>query len=89
MKIKPEHVAIMKTAIDNVLLENPGIVADYETGNFPRSDYVKNLQTRFCFDLGYKARLSSFYCTTLYTYANDTHIFTALKSICPKVTRKY
>lgn len=89
MKIKPEHVAHMKAAINGFLADNPDIVGRYETGNFPRSDKVKNLETRFLFDLLHAANLTGFVCETIYPYANDTHLRTALKSICPKVVKRY
>jgi len=41
----------------------------------------------FC--LSRMANLDSFYCEKLYPYANDDHIYTALKSICPTVTKRY
>jgi hypothetical protein len=89
MKINPEHYGYMKNEIDNYLKSNPGIVNAYETGEFPRSDRVKDLQRRFCFDMSYYAGLTPFVCKVLYQYVNDTHIYTALKRICPKVTRRY
>ena len=89
MKITKEHVAIMEIAINEVLAKYPNLVTEYENGNFPRADKVKDLQKRFCFDLMFGAGLNSFVCDTISPYANGTHLFTALKSICPKVTRKY
>jgi len=47
------------------------------------------LQTRFNFDIMYMAGLTKWICDNLYPYANDDHIATALKRICPKVTRRY
>ena len=87
MKIRPEHLDHMKTAIDAVLVARPNLVAEYQAGNFPRADKCKNVQVRFCFDLSYMAGLSRFTCDTLYEYLNDTHIYTALKHICPKVSK--
>lgn len=92
MKIKPEHLEHMKSAIEQLLVNSGGaeyVVQRYESGQFPRADVVKDLQKRFCFDLLYSAGLTSFVCGTIYSYANDNHLYTALKSICPKVERKY
>jgi GH24 family phage-related lysozyme (muramidase) len=86
MKIKPNHYAFMNDAIQKVLTDNPNAVVNYQSGNFPNSDKVKNLQKRFCYDLAYAAGLSRFFCSTLYEYANDDHIYTALRNICPRIT---
>ena len=95
MKITATDLLTLKSYIDPVFEKYPNVVELYETGQFPRADTVKNLQERFCFDVlrasrikigdgaGVKGDLD------LYAYANDNHIFTALKAICPRVTRKY
>lgn len=88
-KITLEHQAVIKAAIDNVLAKYPNIVQEYEQGNFARSDRVKDLQTRFNFDLIYGTGLSSWLCDNIYSYANDNHMASFLKSICPTVTRNY
>jgi hypothetical protein len=92
MKLKPDHVETIRAAILEEIEKQGGaaaVVAKYETGNFERADKVKDLQTRFCFDLFYSAGLTAFICETVYLYASDSHILTALKSICPKVTKRY
>jgi len=90
MKIKPDHLEHIKTAIDELWTryDKQSLISEYEKGNFPRSGKVKDLQMRFCFDLAYGAGLNKFFCE-LYTYLDDTHIYTALKVVCPKVERKY
>ncbi len=91
MKIKPDHFQHIKKAIEDTI-EKHGeklIVDAYESGNFPRSDRVADLQKRFCFDLLYGSGLNSWACDSLYPYLNDDHIYTALKAICPKVTKNY
>jgi len=92
MKIKSEHVVYMKNAIDKYIEANGGIkvfIEKYETGDFPNSDVAKNLNTRFCFDMLYRSDLLSWVCESIYPYADDNHILTALKSILPKLTRRY
>jgi len=92
MKIKAEHLAHMKTAIDNYIKANGGkesLIEKYETGNFPRSEQVKHLNERFYSDVLYNAGLNPFVCEKLYDYMNDSHIQTALKSILPTLTRRY
>lgn len=89
MKIQPQHLEFMRQAVAGVLANHPDLVRDYETGNFPSSDKVKDLQKRFCFDVMHGAGLTGFVCKVLYNYVNDDHVYTALKSICPKVTKRY
>lgn len=91
MKMKKEHFDYISQKI-NALLDEKGrdvVISAYESGNFPRSEKVRSLQTRFNIDLFYAAGLSGFACDTLYKYLHDTHIDTALKKICPKIERKY
>jgi len=89
MKIKKEHFNYLKSEIEVVLAKYPNVAQEYEQGQFPRAERVKNLQERFNFDLFYAARLSRWATDNLYTYMDDTHLSTALKRICPKVERKY
>tara|TARA_R110000751_G_scaffold33085_1_gene82707 strand:+ start:229 stop:525 length:297 start_codon:yes stop_codon:yes gene_type:complete len=91
MKIKAEHLEYLKQEI-KIFTDREGmsnLVREYETGDFCRSDKVKDLQRRFCFDLFYYAGLSKWACDTLYQYLDDTHLYTALRAILPTVTRKY
>ena len=89
MKITAEHRQYIKEAIDIVLSNNPDCVSLYETGNFSRSESVKDLQTRFNFDLLYAAKIGKWLGDVIYPYANDSHISTALRGICPAISRKY
>ena len=89
MKIKPEHLTHLQTEINKVLVKYPNIVGEYERGQFPRADRVKDLQRRFCFDLSYGAGLNKFICRELSPYMNGDHLYTALKRVCPKVTKQY
>lgn len=91
MKIKPEHFAHIKAAIDATIAirGESTIITTYETGKFFRADRVKNLQERFCWDMFYEAGLTKYACDNVYSYAHDDHIYTALRKICPTVTRRY
>jgi len=92
MKIKTEHYAILESAINDVLSvhnANGELVRCYESGDFHKSDAVKDLQKRFCFDVLFGAGLNKFVCSELYPYMDDNHLYTALKSICPKVIKRY
>jgi hypothetical protein len=90
MKIKHEHLEHIKTAINGLWekYDKEKLVQEYEEGRFSRSEKVKDLQMRFCFDLAHAAGLNKFFCE-LYSYLNDTNIYTALKTVCPKVVRRY
>ncbi len=79
----------MQKRIQEYLKSHPDMVEKYETGNFPRSDKVKDLQTRFNMDLLYAAGMCRWTCDVLYKYVDDTHICSVLKSICPKVVKRY
>tara|TARA_B110000908_G_scaffold167203_1_gene219724 strand:+ start:2732 stop:3001 length:270 start_codon:yes stop_codon:yes gene_type:complete len=89
MKITRAHYNYLKAEIDKVLGNYPNLIAEYEAGQFPRSDKVKDLQKRFCYDVMKGAGLSKFVCNELYIYLNDNHIYTALKSIVPTIRRAY
>ncbi|MFC6441065.1 hypothetical protein [Bowmanella sp. JS7-9] len=91
MKMKPEHYAVLEKEI-NATLDRHGrqaLIREYEHGQFARADKVKDLQMRFCFDLAYGAGLTRFICDTLFQYLDSSHVYTALKRICPTVERKY
>lgn len=88
MKIKKEHFDHLKAEIDAVLLKynaDNKLVEEYQRGDYPRAEFTKDVQRRFCFDLIYGAGLNKFVCDSLYPYLNDDHIYTALEAICPKV----
>ena len=92
MKIKNEHYAIIESAINELLCVHNSkgeLVACYESGDFHKSEAVTDLQKRFCFDVLYGVGLNSFICQEIYPYLDDSHLYTALKSICPTVTKKY
>jgi len=95
MKITEKDLLILKTFVMPVFDKFPNIVEDYEAGKFPRSDKVKDLQKRFCFDVLYFSGcklgdgVGIHGDINLYAYAHNEHLYTALKSFCPKVTKKY
>lgn len=95
MKINPPLFARIKSAVETALSANenmPQIITNYETGNFSRSETVKDLQMRFCFDLWYSVPHSVRQPIMDEVYssgANDTHLYTALKKVTPTITRRY
>ena len=93
MKFTKEHLDILKAGIDKVLENNPTASEAYEEGRFARSEKVKDLQKRFCFDVFYASRIKigdgiGTQGDIVGDYTDD-HLFTALKAVCPKVVRKY
>lgn len=71
MKIKPEHVEHIRQAVEK-----------HDTA-FHRSRYIAAglSTTRYQWDLIRHAGLMPWLCDTLYQYANDTHIQTALNKV--------
>jgi len=69
MKILPSHLAHMRAAI-----------APLDTIE-RRAAYAGLSDKRYQWDLSYAAGLTRFFCDTLYSYCDDTHIQTALRNI--------
>ena len=90
MKIALGHFDALQKAIDDVLNSygRDKVISEYEQGHIARADKVKDLQKRFCFDMLYASNIPELV-NEIYDYANDDHIYTALKRICPKVIRNY
>jgi hypothetical protein len=92
MKITNEHLAELRNIIAPVIEANGGsdaIVKQYQEGRFHNSDKTKDLQRRLCFDILYaNPKSNKFVCQELYKYLDDTHIYSALKSICPGVSNE-
>jgi hypothetical protein len=85
MKIKPEDLVVLKEAISKVdTIENRQL---YISGKFSRADRVKDINMRYRWDMLHlcKLRIGDGVGIegdlNLYSYMNDTHIDTALKSI--------
>lgn len=93
MKMTPEDFALLKKGIDNILKDSPNAVEQYETGQFGNSEKVKDLQKRFCWDLFYASGVKIGDGIGIVGDINgdytNAHIETALRRICPKVTRRY
>ena len=91
MKITTNNYNYLQAAVGGVLTKYPSIIEAYETGQFSRADRVKDLQRRFCFDVLAGAGIARWVSTNLYGLndMDDDHIYTALKSICPTIIRRY
>jgi hypothetical protein len=91
MKIDNQTLEMMKKEIDARVEYGGGWAAyieTYEKGKFHCADIVRDLQKRFCWDVYYATPgLNAKIC--MLPGVNDAHILTALKTICPKVERKY
>ena len=71
MKIKPEHYEHIRAA----LLKAPS--------TFPTLDEYKRrglTERRWTWDLAHAVGLTPYFCSTIYPYANDDHIDTALRA---------
>lgn len=79
MKIKPEHLATMASAIQP--LDTPERRQIYLEGRFPNASKVTDLNKRYRWDLLHAAGLTDWLCKMVYPYAHDDHIDTALRSI--------
>ena len=77
MKIKDAHLQHMQQAIAN--LDRVKVLQHKEAlKNDPR---VKDLNKRLRWDLSYAAKLTPWICDNLYSYLDDSHVDTALRSI--------
>ena len=73
MKIKTEHLAHMRGAIDGLLSQRADTAATYAAAGLSLM--------RYRWDVARAAGLIPFFCDTLYAYANDSHIDTALRAV--------
>lgn len=75
MKVKPEHYNHIKEEILKV--HSTALQQAYTMYNISHRGY--------CFDLLYRAKLSAWLCSNVYVYANDDHLYTAIKHILNEV----
>lgn len=78
MKIKPEHYEYMRAAIrkiatpEKIRMHRAVIVGEGK---------AQDVEKRLRWDLSYDAGLTPWICENIYSYADDDHIDTALRSI--------
>ena len=93
MKMKDKHFVELKALITRDMELRYGhaerAVEAYELGHFKNSEKTADLQKRFCFDMLFNGVTDFALMSDLYSYLNDTHIYTALKKICPIVIKRY
>ncbi len=80
MKIKPEHYIHIVNAIRPLKPRFAG-----------HREYLKaearcnDLEMRFRWDAAHAAKLTEFFCDSIYPYANDEHIDTALRAAIAEI----
>ena len=75
MKITKTHYNVMKTACDKVIKDNPNMKEEYSNKGLSPMRYRWDVWNM-------SSNMLPFTCNTLYKYLDDTHIDTALRSIC-------
>lgn len=78
MKIKPEHYAVLKQAVDSVLERVPNIRSEYQAKGLSDKRYRWDLLYATKIKIGDGRGMSGL---PLYEYMDDTHIDTALRAI--------
>ena len=80
LKIKPEHIEHMRAAIVATIAASGKSLE--QCRDYLRQDSrVKDLEKRLRWDLLHAAKLTPWICQNLYSYADDTHIDSALRHI--------
>jgi hypothetical protein len=80
MKITPEHFSYLR---DSIVAANPPFAIMRET--IARDSRVKDPAMRLRWDCLHFAGLSPWICDNLYSYADDSHIDTALRAIMREI----
>lgn len=80
MRISSEHLEAMRELISP--LDNEDRREKYRNGDFPRSELTKDVNRRYRFDLMWAAKAYNVFGDTEY---DDSHIYTALRSIIPSL----
>lgn len=86
MKITAEHREHMKQAMQARLASYPPESHTAYLESIQKDPRVKDWEKRYRWDLCYAAGLTPWICETLYSYANDSHIDTALKAIMKEIS---
>lgn len=81
MKIQPAHIQHMRAAIADACVRLGLERLQAHRAALETCENVKDPAKRYRWDLFRAAGLTTFACDTLYTYANDDHIDTALRHI--------
>ncbi len=85
MKVTPAHREHMKEAmVKRMQSYTPDALASY-LESIKTDPRVKDWRKRYRWDLCHASGLTPWLCSTVYPYANDTHIDTALKAIMTEI----
>jgi len=88
MKMSKGLFEKLKKSLENV--DYNGLLPKYEVGNFVRSEHVKDLRTRYCWDMLHMTNwFNDYYWEIKDEGLHDAHIYTALRKILPNPERKY
>lgn len=89
--ILKQYIESYTALVNEFLNRQDKFVERYESGDFPRSDRVKDLQERFRWDVFWclnnisKGMLSS----SFFDGANSDHVDTLLRKCTPKISRNF
>lgn len=91
MKMSVFSFSLLKKYLGISKLNMDDIKEQYETGKFVRSDKVKDLQKRLCFDLYYYLinAYPDLYEMISKEKLNEDHIYTAMRKVTPVVVKRY
>lgn len=85
MKIKPEHVEEMRAGFATWLAENPGLTQAHRASLQTLPRYQPNgdgdIDKRIRWDVLRVSKGSAWLCDSIYPYANDAHVDTALRML--------
>lgn len=82
MKIKPEHYNHMSEAIRTIA--GKPIIEKHRAAIIAEGK-AKDIEMRLRWDCAYAAGLSGYIARHVYSYANDTHVDTALRAIIKSI----
>ena len=77
MKIRPAHYTFIRDAFATVPAET---IAKHRAF-IVKEGKAKDIEKRLRWDLAYSANLSKWLCDNIYSYADDSHIDTAFRTI--------
>ena len=78
MRMTQEHYNYVKSAISLIWTQEKH---DAQRRFIASDGKAKDIEKRLRWDWSYQAKISPWVCTNLYTYLDDTHIDTALRSV--------
>jgi len=87
MKVTPEHLAMIRDAIEATGHDNATTRDQYRRRDIPRGAMVQDIDKRFRWDLFHAATAGTRMVSDLYDAGyHDAHIDTALRAVVPTLT---